>query len=96
MNIFTVHSKKILIKSWKTEVEHWTNKNSNRLIKTKAEFFKDLLPGDIIELSFRLCSTTQFKVTVKAWRGDKYLGLREDTLNKIANAMYCFNLIEID
>lgn len=96
MNIFTVHSKKILIKSWKTEEEHWTNKNSKRLIKTKAEFFKDLLPGDIVELSFSLYSTTEFKVTAKAWRGDKYIGLYEYTLNKIANAMYCFNLIEID
>lgn len=96
MNIFTVHSKKILIKSWKTEAQYWTNINTNKLVKTKAKFFKDLLPGDIIELSFILSSTTQFKVTAKAWRGDKYLGSREDTLNKIANAMYCFNLIEID
>lgn len=95
---FTVHSKKIQFISWKTDAEIWPNGNPNKLVKTKAEFFKDLLPGDIIELSFVLNSTSHWKaeVTAKAWRADHYLGERKDTFNMIAKAMECFNLKEID
>jgi len=94
---FIVHSKKLLFISWKTDAEVWPG-GTNRLIKTKAEFFKDLLPGDIIELSFELDSTAQWKnkMTAKAWRGDHYIGERTDTFNMIAKGMYYFNLKEID
>ena len=96
MNKFTVHSKKIQIVSWKRECEFWPD-GTNKVIKTKAEFFKDLLPGDVIELSFELSSTSSYKgeVVAKAWRGDSYIGERKDTFNKIANGMYAFNLKEL-
>lgn len=93
---FIVHSKKLQFVSWKTESEVWVT-DSKKLMKTKAEFFKDLLPGDIIELSFELDSTAHYKaqLTAKAWRGDTYLGERKDTFNKIANGMCFFNLKEL-
>lgn len=98
-NHFTIHSKKIQFVSWKTEAEVWPNsKSSNKLMKTKGTFFKDLLPGDIIEFSIELNSSTYYKpqVTVKAWRGDNFIGEFSNTFNKIANCLKYFNLKEID
>lgn len=94
---FIVHTKKIQFVSWKKESEIWPS-GSEKILKTKAEFFKDLLPGDIIELSFELNSTSTWKaqLTAKAWRGNSFIGERTDTFNKIANGMYYFNLKEID
>ena len=98
---FIVHSKKIQFVSWKTEGEVWAGgeyKSSNKPIKTKGEFFKDLLPGDIMEFSIELNSSPYYKpqVTVKAWRGDSFLGEFSNTFNKIANCLEYFNLKEID
>lgn len=100
-NYFTVHSKKIQFVSWKTEAEFWVGiggKTSNKPLKTKGTFFKDLLPGDIIEFSIELNSSTCYKpqVTVKAWRGDNFIGEFSNTFNKIANCLQYFNLKEID
>ena len=100
-NYFTVHSKKIQFVSWKTEAEFWggiDGKTSNKPLKTKGTFFKDLLPGDIIEFSIELNSSTYYKpqVTVKAWRGDNFIGEFSNTFNKIANCLQYFNLKEID
>lgn len=94
---FIAHTKKIQIISWKRENEIYPS-GTNKLVKTTAVFFKDLLPGDIIEFSFSLKSTGSYKaeMAVKAWRGNEYLGARIDSFNKIVGPMYSFNLKEID
>jgi hypothetical protein len=79
----------IILKSNYFRIDSWqVDPRTNKPLKTKAELFKDLLPGDFLLFSTKLESlggsyTCNFKV--EAFRNDEKIGEITKSQNSISN-----------
>ena len=74
-------NKSILLKSNFYRINAWNTDNTGKVLKPRAELFKDLLPGDYLIFSTELGSNNYFNFKVEAYRYDQVIGEIEYSKN---------------